>query len=196
MRRSARRAGRLSMACRLYGKSGPHHHLACMDATEPPLFETRIAANRSLSARGTRLVILLLTAASLLIGTLFWWLGAWPVPGFCGLEVLLACVLLRRNARDARAERIVLRPDLLLLSRVGPRGEASETRLSTSWLRVELSDRPAAPVRVRLVGHGVREEVGGLLGEAARRALARDLDAALRRCGSPWLGRAVKENIR
>ena len=163
-----------------------------MHADEPPLFETRISANRSLTARGTRLVILLLTAASLLIGTLFWWLGAWPVPGFCGVEVLLACLLLRHSARDARIERIVLRPDVLLLSRVGARGEASETRLSPAWLRVELSDLPAAPVRVRLVGHGVREEVGALLGEAARRGLARDLDTALRRCRSPWLGQATR----
>ncbi len=164
-----------------------------MHVAEPPLFETRIAANRSLSGRGTRLVILLLTTASLLIGTLFWWLGAWPVPGFCGIEVLLACLLLRRNARDLRSERIVLRHDTLLLSRVGARGEPSEARLSPTWLRVELSDRPAAPVRVRLVGHGVREEVGTLLGEAARRDLARDLDAALRRCRSPWLGRPPRQ---
>ncbi len=177
---------------RRYGMRRARPHLACMHPEEhpdePPLFETRIAANRSLSARGMRLVILLLTAASLLIGTLFWWLGAWPVPGFCGVEVLLACLLLRRNARDARAERIVLRHDLLLLSRVGARGEASETRLSPSWLRVELSDRPASAVRVRLVGHGVREEVGALLGEAGRRGLARELETALRRCRSPWAG--------
>ena len=44
----------------------------------------------------------------------------------------------------------MLRRDVLLLSRVGARGEATETRLSPSWLRVELFDRPAAPVRGRV----------------------------------------------
>lgn len=152
----------------------------------PPLFETRILANRSLSARALRNVILLLTVASLLIGTLLWSLGAWPVPGFCGVEVLVACLLLRRNARGGRAtEAITLLSNVLLLHRTDARGRASETRLSPFWLRVELMDQPAAPVRVRLVGHGVNEEVGSLLGEDARRRLARALRHALRQCNSP-----------
>lgn len=151
-----------------------------------PLFETRMVANRSLSARGMRLVILLLTAASLLIGLLFWSLGAWPVPGFCGAEVLVAVMLLRRNARGARAcEIITLHSHVLLLSRTDTHGRTRELRLAPFWLKVMLRDRPAAPVRVRLVGHGVDEEIGCLLGEAARRDLARSLNAALQRCRSP-----------
>ena len=151
-----------------------------------PIFETRIVAHRSLSARALRNVILLLTGASLLIGTLLWSMGAWPVPGFCGIEVLLACLLLRRNARAGQAsEAITLLSNVLLLRRTDARGRTSETRLPPFWLRVEVMDRPAAPVRVRLVGHGVSEEVGALLGENARRALAQALRTALRRCNSP-----------
>lgn len=161
-------------------------HVGGMPSADAPLFETRIVAHRSLSARGLRNVILLLTLASLLIGTLLWSLGAWPVPGFCGVEVLAACLLLRRNARGGQAsEAITLLSHVLLLHRTDTRGRARETRLSPFWLRVELLDRPAAPVRVRLVGHGVDEEVGALLGENARRALADALRAALRRCNSP-----------
>jgi uncharacterized membrane protein len=157
-----------------------------MQDADPPLFEIRMAANRSLSAGGLRIVILLLTAASLLVGLLFWSMGAWPVPGFCGLEVLVAVWLLRRSARATRAtEAIVLSRESLLLRRTDMRGTASETRLPPFWLRVELLDRPAAPVRVRLVGHGISEEVGGLLGEDARRDLARALRAALQHCNSP-----------
>lgn len=157
-----------------------------MHTADTPLFETRMMANRSLSAHGLRIVMLLLTGASLLIGALLWSLGAWPVPGFCGVEVLVACLLLRRNARDGRmSEAIVLRPDVLLVSRTDARGRRSEVRLSPFWLRVELLDRPALPVRVRLVGHGVDEEVGGLLGEEPRRRLAHAVRAALHRCNSP-----------
>jgi uncharacterized membrane protein len=157
-----------------------------MSAADAPLLEIRMKANRSLSPRGLGAVILVLTVASLLIGTVFWSMGAWPVPGFCGAEVLLAGMLLYRNARSGRAtEAIVLRPEALLLHRTDARGQASETRLPPFWLRVELLDRPAAPVRVRLVGHGISEEVGGLLGEDARRDLAQALRAALHRCNTP-----------
>jgi uncharacterized membrane protein len=161
-------------------------HFGTMQSADAPLFEIRMAANSSLSVRGLQVVIVLLTAASLLIGVFFWRMGAWPVPGFCGVEVLVAVLLLRRNARGACAtEAIVLSRASLLLRRTDVRGQTSETRLVPFWLRVELLDRPAAPVRVRLVGHGVSEEVGGLLGEDARRDLARTLRAALQHCNSP-----------
>ena len=168
----------------------PAHAASMQNPPIPPapVFETRMVAHRSLSASGMRLVILLLTAASLLIGVLFAVLGAWPVPGFCGVEVLLACLLLRRNARDAQAsETIVLNADALLLRRVDARGRVRETRLSPFWLRVEVQDHPASPLRVRLVDRHAREtgggeEVGRLLGEDARRELARRLRIALMSC--------------
>ena len=161
-------------------------HPLTMHNTDLPLFEIRMLANRSLSARGMRAVILLLTGASLLIGALFWYLGAWPVPGFCGAEVLVACLLLRRTARGARAsEVIVLRPDVLLLSRTDGTGRTSETRILPFWLKVAVLDRPEAALRVRLVGHGISEEIGGLLGEDARRKLARSLESALTKCRNP-----------
>src|ERR1700712_637372 len=98
--------------------TGMSSHPLQMQNTDLPLFEIRMLANRRLLPRAMRRVILLLTGASLLISALFWHLGAWPVPGFCGAEVLVACLLLRRNARGGRAsEAIVLRPDVLLLSR-------------------------------------------------------------------------------
>jgi len=177
------------------------------------LFETCIRANRSLSRRGLRLVAALLVCPSLSIGALFAWLGAWPVPGFCGAEIGLALLLLSRTARAPRPwERIVLRADELLVSRGRGGRETELVRLVPFWTRIELVDRPAAPLRVQLVGgqessgqescgqesgvqggggHGSggrdsgirgREEVGALLGEAERRALALRLSAALRQC--------------
>ena len=165
---------------------GTLHDAQDLEQWGPLLFERRMTPHRSLSARGRTIVILLLTGASVAIGTLFWILGAWPVPGFCGLEVAVACVLLRRNARDLRRiESIELRQWSLLLCRTDPDGEASERRLSPYWLRVELLDRPGSIVRVCLAGHGVREEVGQLLGESARRILAQDLRLALHCCRHP-----------
>lgn len=166
-------------------RSMSYHPLVMQDA-DLPLFEIRMLANRSLSARGMRLLILLLTGASLLIGTLFWCLGAWPVPGFCGAEILVACLLLRRNARGGRAsEVIILRPHVLLLSRTDRAGRTDEIRLFPFWLKVAVLDRPGTVLRVRLVGHGISEDVGGLLGEDARRKLARSLEAALEMCKNP-----------
>ncbi len=163
-------------------RTGMSSHPQAMQNDDVPLFEVRMLANRSLSVRGMRVLILLLTGASLLIGMLFWHLGAWPVPGFCGLEVLLACMLLRRNARGQASEVIILHPDVLLLSRTDASGRTRESRLLPFWLKVALLDKPGTPVRVRLVGHGVSEEVGSLLGEEARRKLAGTLRDALHNC--------------
>ncbi|WP_428374845.1 DUF2244 domain-containing protein [Lichenicoccus sp.] len=152
----------------------------------PVLFEARMTPNSSLSAQARTVVILLLTGASVAIGTLFWVLGAWPVPGFCGLEVLLACMLLYRNARDLRrAEWIELREQSLLLTRIDSNQGKLERRLSPYWLRVDLHDRPGSIVRVRLHGHGVQEEIGRFLDEVGRRVLAQELRVALHSCRNP-----------
>ena len=65
-------------------------------------------------------------------------LGAWPVAGFCGLDVALLWWLFDRNYADARrSETLTLTDRELVVDRVAPDGEREEHRLEAYWLRVE-----------------------------------------------------------
>jgi uncharacterized membrane protein len=158
-----------------------------MSATAaPPLFEAVIVPHRSLSRRGLNRLILAIAALCCVNATVFIHIGAWPVGGFTGVELLLAAVLLRVNSFGARAsEKLVLTPAALCITRTSPRGARVETVLPPGWLNVEFVERPGRVSALLLVSHGVREEIGKSLGEEPKRELGRSLDAALRGWRNP-----------
>ena len=57
---------------------------------------------RSLSPRGFALVMIALGALAFCIGLGFFLMGAWPVIGFLGLELLVVWFAFRMNYRAAR----------------------------------------------------------------------------------------------
>ncbi len=65
-----------------------------------PLFAARLTPHRSLSPRGVRLVAGFAAALLLLPGLVFYLLGAWPVVGFMGLDVIGLYVALTWSLRD------------------------------------------------------------------------------------------------
>src|ERR1700745_771026 len=58
-------------------------------AQEPAIFSAVLTPHRSLSRKGFLALMLVAGGASLAMGTTFLLVGAWPVFGFCGLDVLL-----------------------------------------------------------------------------------------------------------
>jgi len=60
----------------------------------PILFEAVVAPSRSLSRRGLTLLTIALLMAALAMGVVFLTIGAWPVLGFTGLELILVIGLL------------------------------------------------------------------------------------------------------
>ena len=59
-------------------------------AREPTIFSAVLTPHRSLSRGGFIVLMLVLGGISLATGIVFLLAGAWPVFGFCGLDVLLA----------------------------------------------------------------------------------------------------------
>jgi uncharacterized membrane protein len=160
-----------------------------MDAAPPGppiLFEALIVPHRSLSPRGLRILLVAICLLCSGTSTVFWLMGAWPVMGFCGLEILLAAVLLRLNARAARAsELVLLAEDGLRIVRTDQHGQRRECTLQPTWLRLHLQERPGRVPRLALAGRGVDEEIGASLGEAEKRDLAAALQSALHRWRNP-----------
>ena len=142
--------------------------------------------HRSLSRRGLRRLIGAICGLSLCSTTVFWWLGAWPIAGFNGVEITTALLLLRYHNRAARAnEVLMLTESAMRIIRTSPRGERSERRVAPGWLRVELEERPGRVPGLFLCAQGAREEVAASLGETEKLDLAGALREALRAWRSP-----------
>ena len=150
------------------------------------VFEAVITPHRSLSRRGLRLIIAFTCTVSLGVTTMFWWLGAWPVAGFNGAEVLLAVVLLRVHALSARASEFLLLSEAeLRVVRTDSQGRKSEQTLPSAWINVFLEERKGRAPGLYLTAHGQRIEVAAALGEPEKRDLAGALKTALHQWRHP-----------
>jgi uncharacterized membrane protein len=160
--------------------------LASGDAMDRTVFEAMILPQRSLSARGQRTLLCILGTLLALGAAVFTLLGAWPVSGFAGAELLAAILFFRWHARAARASELVLLTEReLVIIRTDPNGRRHERRLPTAWLNVTLEERPGRAPLLVLTGQGRHEILAAELGEPARRDLAQALATALHRLRTP-----------
>ena len=150
------------------------------------LFEAVIMPHRSLSRRGRRILLGAIAAICCVNATVFIHIGAWPVGGFTGIELLLATVMLSINARAARAsEMIMLSASGVRIVNTDVKGKSRERTLPSAWFRVLLEERPGRVPALLLVSHGRQEEIARALGEAEKRNLASAMEQAIRRWRSP-----------
>ena len=148
---------------------------------EPPIFSTVLRPYRSLSSRGFGVLMVAIGACTSAIGFAFWFLGAWPVVGFLGLDLVLIQVAFRLNYRAARAaEEISLTRDRLSVTRISASGIAVETGFNPYWARLEVDRHPEFGVTgVRIASHGNRLDLARFLGPREREVFAAELGAAL-----------------
>ena len=148
------------------------------------LFDATLHPHRSLGPRGVRIVIGFAAVWLLGTGTAFVLVGAWPVMGFCGLELLLLYVAFRVVQWRGRAyERLRLTDSAgLEIRRFGPHGgETGHWRFEPGWLRVAMDDPPRHDSALTLTSHGRSLTVGRFLTPAERLEVAAALRSALAR---------------
>lgn len=145
-----------------------------------PPFEAVLYPNPPLGRMGYLVLMLAVALVSAGLGAAFALLGAWPVTGFFGLDVLLFWLAFRACRRRGRcAELIRLDRDGLRVRRVSGDGRATEWRFEPYWVKVSL-DEPARPGgALTLSSHGRRLRLGQFLTAAERLELARALREAL-----------------
>lgn len=149
-------------------------------------FEAVITPHRSLGRRGLRALMGVILLLSGLVTAGLWWLGAWPAVGINGAEILLALLMLRWNARQARAcEMLLLSDSGLRVVRIDVRGRRWERVLPAPWLRVMVQERQGRAPGLFLLTRGAGLEVARALGEAEKRDLAAALRDALDRWRNP-----------
>ena len=110
-------------------------------------------------------------------------MGAWPVAGFMGLDVLAVYIAFTANFRAARAyEDICLTMLELQVAKVGVRGERAEWRFNPSWVRLQRQEHEDyGLMRLDVVSKGRALEVGSFLGPAQKAEFAESLSRGLAR---------------
>lgn len=144
-----------------------------------PRLDLVLRPHRSLSPRGFWLLMGLLAGVSFVAGMVFWWVGAWPVVGFLGLDVVLIYVAFRLSyARAREFEHIRLTADTLTIERASHAG-TRRVELQPYWLRVELIEKSGRTGRLLLASHGRSHTVGAFLAPSERAQLATLLRTAI-----------------
>lgn len=145
-------------------------------------FDAELRPNRSLGGRGFVLLMSALAALSFVAGVVFISVGAWPIFGFLGLDVLLIWLAFRASYRSGRlAETVRLTDDALEVRRIDAYGRGRAWRVPPTWLRVEVSNAGEHDCRVTLRSHGETFVLGTFLAPEERKDLADALRAALAR---------------
>ena len=148
---------------------------------ETLIFETRLRPHRSLSPRGFGWLMLAFGGGMLASSLPFLILGAWPIAGFMGLDVLLIYVAFRLNYRAARAyEDVCVTPIELRVEKVSARGARRQWRFNPSWVRLEREEMEEyGTQKLALISRGRRLEIASFLGPDAKSDFADGLSRAL-----------------
>jgi uncharacterized membrane protein len=148
---------------------------------ESPIFSVVLTPHRSLSPTGFVIFMTVLGATSFITGMIFFIAGAWPVMGFCGLDVLLVYWAFRANYRGARAyEEVTITPSELTVRKVSHHGRVREWTLNPLWVRLHRDVHEEFGVeRLFLVSRGRKLPIASFLGAREKENFAHALTAAL-----------------
>jgi uncharacterized membrane protein len=148
---------------------------------EPTLFSVLLTPHRSLNRTGFVVLMAFLSAVSFAAGVAFWIMGAWPVFGFFGLDVLVIYWAFRVNFRRAAAsEEITVTPSELRVRKVSHRGHVVEWVLNPLWVQLDQKSHAEFGIeRLYLVSRGRHVSIGSFLGPDEKASFAKALLAAL-----------------
>src|ERR1700761_6056810 len=148
---------------------------------QPKLFSALLTPHRSLNRTGFLVLMGFLTAVSFAAGAVFWMMGAWPVFGFFGLDVLAIYWAFKVNSRRAKpTEMIRVTPSELRVRRVSHRGHVVEWVLNPLWVRLdEICHEEFGTERIYLISRGRRVSVASFLGADEKASFAKALSAGL-----------------
>jgi uncharacterized membrane protein len=151
------------------------------DELEPTIFSAVITPHRSLSSAGFLILMCLIGGVSFVAGMVFLLIGAWPVFGFFGLDVLLLYWAFRVNYRAATAyEEVTVTPSELTVRKVSHRGQVREWTLNPLWVKLDqVTTEDFGIQRLFLVSHGRRLTVAGFLSPKEKESFAQALGQVL-----------------
>jgi uncharacterized membrane protein len=148
---------------------------------QPELFSALLTPHRSLNRTGFLVLMAFVSVVSFAAGLAVLLMGAWPVLGFFGLDVLAIYWAFRINFRRARAtEEIRVTPYELRVRRVSHRGHVVEFVLNPLWVRLDQKTHAEFGIeKLYLVSKGRHVSIGSFLGPDEKASFAKALTSAL-----------------
>jgi uncharacterized membrane protein len=148
---------------------------------QPELFSALLTPHRSLNRTGFLVLMAFLSVVSFAAGLAFLLMGAWPVFGFFGLDVLVIYWAFRINFRRASAsEEIRVTPSELRVRRVSHRGHVVEFVLNPLWVQLDQKCHAEYGIeKLYLLSKGRRVSIASFLGPDEKASFAKALAAAL-----------------
>jgi uncharacterized membrane protein len=158
-------------------------HGAMIDS---PVFSATLTPHRSLSPRGRRVVIAAVAVLASIPGIVFYAIGAWPVLGFMGLDVLAVWWALSASTRSGQAaEHVMLYRHALEVRRVSPAGTERTERFDPFYVRFEVTrDHEDRITGLELRTRDRSVALGQFLNPADKASFARAFAPALARLRS------------
>jgi uncharacterized membrane protein len=148
---------------------------------QPELFSALLTPHRSLNRTGFLVLMVFLSVVSFAAGFAFLLMGAWPVLGFFGLDMLAIYWAFRVNFLHARAsEEISVTPSELRVRRISHRGHVVEWVLNPLWVQLDQKTHAEFGIeKLYLVSKGRRVSIASFLGPDEKASFANALLAAL-----------------
>lgn len=144
------------------------------------LFTTELRPNRSATPGAVHRLALILCVILIPAGMIFIYVGAWPVFGFLGLELVALIVLLKlHHRRGYMVERIVLTAEDLSVERLDPWGRRQCWSFQRHWVQVNLENADDLNGNLELRSHGKALTIGAFLTPPERSEAASTLRRAL-----------------
>jgi uncharacterized membrane protein len=118
---------------------------------------------------------------SFVSGVMFLLIGAWPVFGFLGLDVILVYWAFRINYRAARAyEEVSVTASELTVRKVSHRGQVRQWTLNPLWVQLDRQTHDEFGIQgLFLISRGRRLQIAGCLSPDEKASFARALSTAL-----------------
>ena len=151
--------------------------------TNAILFNVLLYPYRSLGRVGFIWLMVLVGIVLLIVSVIFFSLGAWPIVGFAGLDMLALYWAFRVNYRQARAyEQIILTVDSIQVVKTNAKGTSTSVSFNPYWARLEtIKLEDEGMTNLALTSHGKRVEIGAFLHAADRESLAKALQGAIKK---------------
>ena len=151
------------------------------DASDTVVFAARLEPHRSLNRAGFIALMIFVSVVSFAAGFAFLLMGAWPVLGFFGLDVLVIYWAFRVNFRRAAAyEELRLTYAELRLRRVSHHGRSLEWTFNPLWLTLEQESHEEFGVEhLYLVARGRRIGIASFLSPEEKGSFYKALTTAL-----------------
>ena len=148
---------------------------------QPTLFSALLTPHKSLNRTGFLVLMGFVSVVSFVAGLAFLMMGAWPVFGFFGLDVLIIYFAFRVNFKRAQAtEEITITPSELRVRRVSHRGHVVEWVLNPLWVQLDQKAHAEFGIeKLYLVSRGRRVCIARFLGADEKASFAKALMAAL-----------------